>query len=148
MTSSGCFHLDIFDRPVTASSILQPAKLHTWLRLIIFLYIYIMAVPGFPTDLRLITALRYDPALLQSAYNTAVNYGRPSAYFLLPYHHERLVAAAHAHGYIWESAIERLTLDVVQDTCARAVSQHVEDHGPLKVITLLCRPPHTETSRI
>lgn len=90
------------------------------------------AEPEYPTDLRLITALRYDSALLQCERNTGVNHGRPSAYLLLPYHHERLVSAAHAHGSRWAAAARSLTLDAVQDACDRAVSQHGY-LGPLKV---------------
>ena len=95
--------------------------------------------PEAPKDLRLITALRYDRALLQCDYNTFAIHGKPSPYLLLPYHYERLLAAAHAHGRAWASAAESLTLDGVQEACRLTVRQHGEDGGPLKVSNLHLR---------
>ncbi|KAH9004298.1 aminotransferase [Lactarius hatsudake] len=47
----------------------------------------------------LLTAIRYDHALLLFPWNSAVNQGQPSPFLLLPYHFTRLEAAATLHGW-------------------------------------------------
>ncbi|TFY58494.1 hypothetical protein EVG20_g8129 [Dentipellis fragilis] len=60
-------------------------------------------------DFELITATRYDPALLLPAqWNTAANDGQPSPFMLLRYHHARLADSAHTHGEPWASTAAAL----------------------------------------
>jgi 4-amino-4-deoxychorismate lyase len=83
------------------------------------------------SDLQLITALRYDTALLSAPFNTATNGGTPSAFLLLPYHFDRLSTAATSHGSEWTHAREILTRRRLEDACVRAVDEH-GGKGPFK----------------
>lgn len=86
-----------------------------------------------PTDpsYSLLSSLRYDDALLNMDWNTRANGGKPSPFMLLPYHLDRLMAAAQEHGWhlpVW-------TLDDLQNECAAAVrvGHHQHPVGPQKV---------------
>ncbi|ETW86678.1 hypothetical protein HETIRDRAFT_241567, partial [Heterobasidion irregulare TC 32-1] len=81
----------------------------------------------------LLTAIRVDPALLHATWNTAANAGIASSWMLLPLHHDRLLAAAAAHG--WDAARTALTRDrfVRECECALAAYDGPGKAGPLKV---------------
>ena len=59
-----------------------------------------------PNEIRVITSIRYDPALVKDENrhwrSTMSSGATPSPLLLLPYHHDRLVAAATAFG--WKDA--------------------------------------------
>ncbi len=91
----------------------------------------------------LLSTTRYDDALRNVAWNTRVNGGEPSAYMLLPYHFDRLLAAAEDHG--WMASRQHMEYaDLVaacNDSVRAALAQH--GHGHLRVSSpvLLCFPP-------
>ena len=79
----------------------------------------------------LLSSLRYDHALLSMDWNTRVNGGTPSSFMLLPYHHDRLIAAVREHG--WQ--LPAWTLDDLEKECyaATRVGQDQHGAGPQKV---------------
>lgn len=81
----------------------------------------------------LLSSTRYDDALLSVAWNTRVNDGIPSKFMLLPYHFDRLAAAAEQHG--WIASQQRLARDEFTAACDNAVIAAHSEHGnvPLKV---------------
>lgn len=101
------------------------------------------AVAAEDVQYSLLSTARYDDALRNVAWNTRVNGGDPSAYMLLPYHFDRLLAAAEDHG--WMASRQHMQYaDLVaacNDNVQAALTQH--GHGPLRVSSpvLLCFPP-------
>lgn len=81
----------------------------------------------------LLSSTRYDDALRGMGWNTRVNGGQASALMFLPYHFDRLIAAAGDHG--WSTASDTLTLAALHTACEDAVRVARETHpaGPLKV---------------
>jgi len=61
---------------------------------------------------QIISSLRYDPCLTEAIARNADNYPDPknSPYYLLPYHRDRLIAAAHHFG--WKDASNWLSRDL------------------------------------
>ncbi|KAH9175507.1 aminotransferase [Lactarius sanguifluus] len=84
----------------------------------------------------LLTAIRYDHALLLFPWNSAVNQGQPSPFLLLPYHFARLEAAATLHG--WRTP---LSWSSFEHACHRAVDSYngPGKSGPLKLRLVLNR---------
>ncbi|KAI0033813.1 aminotransferase [Vararia minispora EC-137] len=80
----------------------------------------------------LITALRYDQALLSAPFNTSVNYGTPTPFLLLPYHADRLRSAAARHGGRWVQVAQSVTVESFERACMNAVKLH-GGIGPFKV---------------
>lgn len=81
----------------------------------------------------LLSSTRYDDALLNVAWNTRVNGGIPSRFMLLPYHFDRLAAAAEKHGWITSRQhMESNHLVVACDNAVNAARPQYGD-GPLKV---------------
>lgn len=74
----------------------------------------------------LLSSTRYDDALLSMDWNTRANAGQPSPYMLLPYHFDRLMAAAKDHGWQIPQQVTRTTL---LEECERVVSNAHESHG-------------------
>ena len=66
----------------------------------------------------LLTSTRYDPFLKSCRWND--DYEGPQPFFLLPYHLERLISAAEAHG--WSNIRSALTYSVLKNACAEVVS--------------------------
>ncbi|KAA1467887.1 hypothetical protein DENSPDRAFT_863259 [Dentipellis sp. KUC8613] len=91
-------------------------------------------------DFELITATRYDPALLLPAqWNTTANEGQPSPFMLLRYHHARLADGARVHGEPWANIATALAdpssdlgWPVFERRFQAAVAAH-NNGGPLKV---------------
>ncbi len=71
------------------------------------------------SSFQLTSAIRYDPT-------------QPSPFLLLPYHYDRLTAAAALHG--WQD----ISSSSFQSTCHRAVQEY---NGPGKGGPLKVRPP-------
>src|SRR6266404_8221118 len=97
---------------------------------------------GFEADL--LSTIRYDSSLLRFPWNSAVNGGSPSAFLFLPYHLDRLKAAATLHG--WRQALTLLSWNSFQHTCHHAVDSYngPGKGGPLKVSFLsISRPFHS-----
>jgi 4-amino-4-deoxychorismate lyase len=71
---------------------------------------------------QLTSAIRYDPL-----------HGQPDPFLLLPYHFDRLTAAAALHG--WQDTSPSLSWSSFQSTCHRAVQEYngPAQGGPLKV---------------
>ena len=90
--------------------------------------------------LLLLTAIRVDPALLHATWNTAANAGTASPWMLLSLHHDRLLAAAAAHG--WDAARTALTRDRFVRECERALAAY---DGPGKAGPLKVSPRHRRT---
>jgi hypothetical protein len=69
---------------------------------------------------QLTSAVRYDPL-------------QPSPFLLLPYHFDRLKAAAALHG--WQDTFTSISWSLFQSTCHRAVQEYngPAKGGPLKV---------------
>ncbi|KAI0066570.1 hypothetical protein BV25DRAFT_1820574 [Artomyces pyxidatus] len=91
------------------------------------------------SDYALITAIRYDPALLSCQWNTQANQGVPSSFMLLRYHFDRLINAAIVHG--WADTAAALTREAFERECQRAVDQYTGHGrgGPLKLRPELAR---------
>ena len=66
----------------------------------------------------LLTSTRYDPILESCKWNDDDE--GPQPFFLLPYHLERLISAAEAHG--WPNVRPALTYSVLKFTCAEVVA--------------------------
>jgi hypothetical protein len=79
------------------------------------------------SSFQLTSAIRYDPVY------SVVNHGQPSPFFLLPYHFDRLRAAAALHG--WQDTFTSVSWSSFQSTCHRAVQDYngPAKGGPLKV---------------
>ena len=82
------------------------------------------------SSFQLTSAIRYDP--LYSSLNQA----QPSPFLLLPYHFDRLRAAAALHG--WQDTFTSVSWPLVQSACHRAVQGYdgPSKGGPLKVRSL------------
>lgn len=79
------------------------------------------------THFHLITTIRYDSNLLNISWNSTANYGQPSPFMLLPYHFDRLKAAATLHG--WQDTITSISWTSFLLTCQHAVQAY---DGPAK----------------
>ena len=66
----------------------------------------------------LLTSTRYDPILESCKWNDDAE--GPQPFFLLPYHLERLISAAKAHG--WTNVRSALTYSVLKTACAEVVA--------------------------
>lgn len=66
-------------------------------------------VESFDSSFQIISTMRYDPELPQRSLPPTYPQPQDSPYYLLRYHHERLVSAA--RDMQWESAIARLEKD-------------------------------------
>lgn len=75
----------------------------------------------------LLTTTRYDEALLNVAWNTRINGGTPSPFMLLPYHFDRLAAAAEQHA--WTQARQNAEISRLRDVCEQAVRAARAQHG-------------------
>ncbi|KAI0274798.1 aminotransferase [Gloeopeniophorella convolvens] len=95
--------------------------------------------PDSPLDFQLISAIRFDPALRDASWNSSVNADQPSPFMLLPYHFDRLNAAAADHG--WQTISASLSWASFQQQCQRAVEAYngPGSGGPLKLRPLLRR---------
>lgn len=80
----------------------------------------------------LLSSTRYDDALLNMGWNTRVNGGQPSPFMLLPYHYDRLMAAAGEHGWQLPSNLTRQQLLQACEDAVR-VARDTHREGPLKV---------------
>jgi len=89
-------------------------------------------------EYNLISATRYDDSLLDVAWNTRVNGGTPSRFMLLPYHFDRLAAAADEHG--WIVSRRRIAWADLAAACDDAVIAARPQHGngPFKVNRKSC----------
>ncbi|KAF8481330.1 aminotransferase [Russula ochroleuca] len=85
------------------------------------------------SSFQLTSAIRYDPVY------SVVNHGQPSPFFLLPYHFDRLRAAAALHG--WQDTFTSVSWSSFQSTCHRAVQDYngPAKGGPLKLRLVLHR---------
>lgn len=87
----------------------------------------------------LLSTTRYDEELINISWNTRVNGGVPSRFLLLPYHFDRLAAAAEQHG--WTVPQRSMTRDHLAQACDDAVRGVGKEHGrgPFKVrVTIAC----------
>jgi len=84
----------------------------------------------------LVSTIRHDTLCLNLPWNSALNNGQPSPFMLLPYHFDRLRAAAAIHG--WKDAVASIPWDLFQLTCQRAIQAY---DGPAKGGPLKVRPP-------
>ena len=82
---------------------------------------------------QLITSILHDPFCLNLPWNSVLNNGQPSPFLLLPYHFDRLRAAAAIHG--WQDAVASISWDTFQLTCRHAIQAYdgPAKAGPLKV---------------
>ncbi|KAI0094475.1 aminotransferase [Irpex rosettiformis] len=85
----------------------------------------------------LLSTTRFDHALKDVAWNTRVNGGQPSPYMLLPYHFDRLTAAAGDHG--WIASRQRTNYADLVATCDDVVkaARPQYDSTPLRLRILL-----------
>ncbi|KAI0692943.1 aminotransferase class IV-domain-containing protein [Cytidiella melzeri] len=85
----------------------------------------------------LLSSTRFDDALLNVPWNTRVNGGIPSQFMLLPYHFDRLAAAAGEHG--WTTSQRRMAQADLTAACNDAViaAQTQHGYGPLRLRILL-----------
>ena len=67
----------------------------------------------------LLSTTRFDPRFLEQSWNTQANAGTPSPFYLLPYHRDRLLVAAQAHGWVVPEGF--LALSTLDALCHNAV---------------------------
>src|SRR6266571_4328061 len=72
---------------------------------------------------QLLSSTRYDPHLKPYKWND--DQEGPTEFFLLPFHFERLVSAAHTHG--WTKAESALEYSTLKSACIKAVSLQGND---------------------
>jgi 4-amino-4-deoxychorismate lyase len=91
---------------------------------------------------QLVSTVRHDPSCLHFPWNSAANNGQPSPFMLLPYHFDRLRAAAALHA--WQDAVLSMSWALFQLTCQRAIQTYdgPAKGGPLKVRS----PAYSSTS--
>lgn len=82
------------------------------------------------------TSTRYDEILLDSKVNESLSFTYPSPFYMLVYHRDRMLEAA--HHFQWPKVVERL-LDgsTLEKDVTEEVNTYLKDNasgkGPLKV---------------
>ncbi|KAK6526887.1 hypothetical protein TWF281_010083 [Arthrobotrys megalospora] len=110
-----------------------------------------MATAPSDSSFDLFSSLQYSPTLLSSPENTVVC-GKPCPLYMLNYHRDRILQAAHNFG--WQDAVSALeasnSLDLIQEKCLTAVDgilTGVEDKDAVAVrLRILISPAASLTA--